>query len=152
MPELMTLEAYHQEFGKPRQRAAYTAREADEQIALFQWIETVTSREPRIAWAFHVPNGEYRHKATAVKLKAMGVRPGVPDVFLPVSAHGYVGLAIELKVDGNEPDPEQRRWLQQLREVGWFANVYHGWVAAALAITWYLGRTPVDMGLDQYAL
>ena len=148
MPELMTLAEYHQEFGKPRQRAAYTAREADEQIALFQWIETVTSREPRLAWAFHVPNGEYRHKATAGRLKAMGVRQGVPDIFLPVSAQSYVGLAIELKVDGNDLSEEQDRWLQQLREVGWFANVYHGWVAAALAITWYLGRSTEDMGLE----
>lgn len=35
--------------------------------------------KPNVLW-FHCPNGEYRNKRTAAKLKAMGVRPGVADL------------------------------------------------------------------------
>lgn len=44
---------------------------------------------------FHVPNGEYRSKATAGRLKAMGVRRGAPDLVFLLPG-GQVGL-IELK-------------------------------------------------------
>jgi hypothetical protein len=46
-----------------------------------------------VVW-FHVPNGEERFVAVAVKLKEMGVRPGVADVIM--FGRG-VALAIELK-------------------------------------------------------
>ena len=36
---------------------------------------------PYWVW-FHPPNGEWRDKRTAAKLKAMGVKPGVPDFVL----------------------------------------------------------------------
>jgi hypothetical protein len=146
----MTLEEYHQEFGKPRQRASYTAREASEQQALFQWIETVTPREPRLAWAFHVPNGELRDKATAAKLQRMGVKPGVPDIWLPVPApgHGYVGLVMELKTASGALSPVQADWLALLREARWSTWVAYGWVDAAKHICFYLEREPADMGLE----
>lgn len=148
MPELMTLEEYHQEFGKPRQRAAYQAREADEQQALFQWIETVTPREPRLAYAFHVPNGELRDKATAAKLQRMGVKPGVPDIWLPVPSRGYSGLVMELKIPGGKPTPEQEHWMRELRVFNWCAGVEYGWLHGARSLCWYLEREPADMGLE----
>ena len=46
---------------------------------------------------FHIPNGGYRNKAEAAHLKAQGVRPGVPDLCVPVARHGYHGLYIEMK-------------------------------------------------------
>lgn len=46
---------------------------------------------------FHVPNGGSRHMLEAVKLKAAGVRPGIPDLFLDVPRNGYHGLRIEMK-------------------------------------------------------
>lgn len=38
---------------------------------------------PGVVW-FHVPNGEYRSKRTAARLKALGVRPGVADLVFHV--------------------------------------------------------------------
>lgn len=147
MPTEMTLEEYREKYAT-RQRPRAT--EAQEQIALFEWIGIVLPREPRLRWAFHVPNGEFRHKATAGKLKAMGVRPGVPDIWLPVPARslGYVGLVIELKSATGALSPVQSEWLAHLRLAGWHTFVAYGWIDAAKHICWYLDRVPTDMGLE----
>jgi hypothetical protein len=60
---------------------------------------------------FHVPSGETRDIATAMKLKRMGVIPGVAD-FLMFTYNATV--AIELKDRGGYQSPAQklfqRRW------------------------------------------
>jgi hypothetical protein len=143
----MTLEEYRRLNCRARP-AGYSASETSEQIALFDWIDRVTPREPRLALAFHVPNGEYRTKGAAGRLKAMGVRAGVPDVLLPVASRGYIGLAIELKVPGGRATSDQLTWLGRLTAAGWYAAPYVGWTAAALAICWYLDRPAGEMGLS----
>jgi hypothetical protein len=80
----------------------------------------------------HVPNGGHRSKAAGGKLKAQGVKRGVPDVLVfnpPFSYEGINlvlnnGLAIELK-DGKKGrvSPEQQDWLDGLRECGWRTEV-----------------------------
>jgi hypothetical protein len=82
-----------------------------------------------------------------VRLKAMGVRPGVPDVWLPIAARSYIGLAIELKVGDNTTSDLQDAWLKRLTEAHWWAQPCKGWTAAAQRICWYLGRTEAEMGL-----
>lgn len=57
---------------------------------------------------FHVPNGGKRRKKEASILKAMGVRPGVPDLLLIVPRGNSVGLALEMKApDGRVSKPQQ---------------------------------------------
>src|SRR5262245_64718583 len=46
---------------------------------------------------FAIPNGGARDVITAGRLKAEGVRAGVPDVCLPVARAGYHGLFLEVK-------------------------------------------------------
>lgn len=147
MPDDMTLDEYHRLIRRPVTPATYRASEAAEQIALFQWIDLVTPREPRLAYALHVPNGELRERAVAGRLKAMGVRPGVPDILILVPSRRFVGLAIELKTDRGVASIEQVTWVERLRDVGWAAVVIVGWMEAARHICWYLERDPEDMGL-----
>lgn len=45
--------------------------------AVIQYLDAVL---PADAWAFHVPNGGGRTKVEGAILKAMGVRPGIPDI------------------------------------------------------------------------
>jgi hypothetical protein len=124
-----------------------TATEAEEQIALFTWIDAHKAKHPALAWAFHVPNGEFRHPATAGRLAAMGVRRGVPDVLLPCLAHDaeadrtYVGLAIELKRadHSNHTTPEQDDWLAWLDSQEWRSVVCYGAAEAIRVIKEYLG-------------
>jgi hypothetical protein len=148
MPIEMSLEDYHALIKRPKGPPRYVPSEASEQIALFDWIDTLIPREPRLELAFHVPNGEHREIAVGVKLKAMGVRPGVPDVLLPVACRGWIGLAIELKVGTNTMRPEQAIWRDRLLIAGWHHELHYSWVAAARCLSWYLDRSWGEMGLE----
>ena len=53
--------------------------EEQTQIALVKKLRT---DHPKVEF-FHVPNGEKRDVVTAVKLKNMGVKKGVPDLYFP---------------------------------------------------------------------
>ena len=59
---------------------------------------------PTLRWRA-IPNGEYRNKATAGRLKAMGVQPGVAD--LHVTLPGGKTLWIELKSEKGRPSAAQ---------------------------------------------
>lgn len=86
----------------------------------------------------HCPNGGHRHAAVAAKLKAMGVKPGIPDLQLPVPVPGYAGGWWELKVGRNKPTDEQLRWHETLRGLGHYVAVHWEWTEAAADILRYL--------------
>ena len=101
--------------------------EDQEQISLFTMIDLMTHRFPELRCCHHVPNGGQRSAATAGRLKAEGVRPGVPDVHLPVPHGGYCGLWIEMKrAHGGRLSPEQVDWISYLTECGHTVIVAHG--------------------------
>lgn len=112
--------------------------EEEHQIALFAWAHMMRGKYPELVRMFHVPNGGKRDRATAARLKAEGVKPGVPDIVLPVPRGGYHGLWIELKVDGGKPSPEQLEWQKFLRGEGHCAEICYGWNAARQIIEKYL--------------
>lgn len=63
---------------------------------------------------FAIPNGGWRSKATAMKLKVEGVSRGVPDLFVP-----QFNLWIEMKrVKGGRLSPDQHNWIKYLTEIG----------------------------------
>ena len=55
-----------------------------EQICLFRWATAQQGKYPELALMYHVPNGGKRSKSEAARFRAMGVKAGVPDIFLPV--------------------------------------------------------------------
>lgn len=88
---------------------------------------------------FAVPNGGERHRAVAAKMKAEGVRPGVPDLWLPSPRGRFSGLVIELKRrEGGRPSPSQLDWLNWLAEQGFLAVICNGADAAIDTIREYL--------------
>lgn len=93
---------------------------------------------PELRWMAAIPNGGARAKREAVKLKAEGVNPGVPDYLLPVQRGGYVGLALELKTATGRTSAEQRAWLAHLEGQGWHAVVARGWEEAWAVVRDYL--------------
>ena len=114
------------------------ASEEAAQAAVIDWSKNrrVRARMPEVALLFHVPNGGARHGAVGAKLKATGVKRGVPDLLLPVPrtrARGdtlrdmWTGLAIELKRGTNdvEKGDSQYRWLRRLQRQGWATDVAH---------------------------
>jgi hypothetical protein len=113
--------------------------ESAEQIALFQWAAFQERALPEIALLYHIPNGGKRYAATAKRLKAEGVKAGVPDLCLPAPRGGFHGLYIELKrTRGNSPTDHQTEWIASLTGQGYKAVVCYGWEQAASAITAYL--------------
>ena len=113
--------------------------EHDEQVALFERIALMVRRNyPELALLFAIPNGEYRPKRVAFRLKEEGVKPGVPDLCLPVSRGGFHGLWIEMKVKTNVLSIEQKGWLEGLTNEGYFARVCYGQDEAFDTIISYL--------------
>lgn len=67
--------------------------EDSEQITLFAWAARMTGKYPELRWLYHVPNGGSRGPAEAGRFKAMGVKPGVPDVRWTCPAGASTGCA-----------------------------------------------------------
>ncbi len=113
--------------------------EAEEQTALFEWAELQSGRFPEVRLLYHVPNGGSRNKTEAARLRAQGVKAGVPDLCLPVARGGKHGLYIELKRQrGGRTSEEQEGWIKALRKQGFAAEVCKGWQEAAEMIVEYL--------------
>jgi hypothetical protein len=114
-------------------------QETDEQQAIFTWAAYNGVRFPELEFLYHVPNGGKRTKATAGRLKAEGVKSGVPDINLDVPRRGFHGLRIELKrVKGGKQEETQKRWIAGLTVNGYCARFCKGWKEAVDLITWYL--------------
>lgn len=109
-------------------KRGFVPAEDAEQVKLAQWLDL-----HKILWC-HVPNGGKRGITTARKLKAHGVKAGVPDVLIfdraPVMiAHGKgcTGVAIELKrIKDGQTSADQKKWLADLTERGWICEVCAG--------------------------
>jgi hypothetical protein len=113
--------------------------ESEEQIALFFWAELSEKKYPDLKWLYHIPNGGYRSKATGGRLKSEGVKPGVPDLCLPVPRGTYHGMYIEMKrMEGGTHTDPQIAWLHALHSFGYYAVTCYGWEDAAENIKRYL--------------
>lgn len=110
-----------------------------EQIALMQWASMATIGGYRIAdYLFAIPNGGKRNAREAARLKRMGVKAGVSDLFLPIPRGPAHGLWIELKAGKGKPSDSQTEWLGRMAEQGYATSVCLGWDAARRAITAYM--------------
>ena len=122
-------------------RYAYMNRkrsEATEQERVVNYCRYNEMRYPELKLLHHIPNGGRRDKKEAARLKAQGVKAGVPDLFLPVSRGGYHGLFIELKHGKNKPTEKQTEWLKSLNEQGYAVAVCYGCEEASEKILKYL--------------
>lgn len=101
--------------------------EHSEQVSLMYQVKIYTGKYPELAMLYAIPNGGNRNVVTAKKLKAEGVKAGVPDLCLPVPRGNYHGLYIELKrTKGGSVSAEQTRWMDALRGQGYRAEVCKG--------------------------
>ena len=56
--------------------------EEDEQTALFEYASL--QKEPEWSLLFSIPNCGFRSKRTGARMKKTGLKPGIPDIFMPV--------------------------------------------------------------------
>lgn len=113
--------------------------EAEEQKALFAWARMQEGRYPALALMYHIANGGSRNPIEAKHLKEQGVKPGIPDICLPVPARHHTALYIELKREkGGRVSEAQKRMLHELNKVGCLAVVAYGFEDAKRIILEYL--------------
>lgn len=112
--------------------------ESIEQQQLFQWASWLQPRHPELAMMYHIPNEGKRSRATGGRMKAEGLKAGVPDICLPVPTANYHGLYIEMKRIGGRPSKPQKQWIQLLAGQGYQAAVCFGFEHAAQTIMEYL--------------
>ena len=99
-----------------------------------------------------IPNGGKRHVKTAAKLKAEGVKAGVPDLFLAapvgykVEANGRkiiehlsAGFWIEMKTEKGVVRDSQKKYLDRLSEFGYSTVVCRSFEEFTKSIETYLG-------------
>lgn len=115
-------------------------RETQHQINVVKWSQQPHIREcwPELALLFHIKNETTEGAQRVAVDRAMGVKKGVPDLFLPVARGQYHGLFIELKNETGRVNDAQEWWGTKLTENGYFWEVCHGWESATRVIEWYL--------------
>lgn len=121
---------------------------------------------PALFWLHAIKNQGHGDAIRGARSAQEGVKPGVPDMFLPVpmfvgllatrlvyappyhvpeTARAFTGLYIELKrpvsvgKSAGRESAEQERWRNYLRSVGYRVEVCYGWEAARACILDYLG-------------
>lgn len=114
--------------------------EAAEQEAVIRWADMSTGIYPELKLLFHIPNGGSRKDAKeGAHFKRLGVRKGVPDLFLPVARKGMNGLFIEMKREHDfSVSKEQYAWIRALNKEGYGATVCAGFEEARRVIEEYL--------------
>lgn len=149
--------------------------ETEHQILVMCWAKKISlAGRAELDLLFHIPNGGGRSKREAGILKAMGVKAGVSDLFLPVPRivdcridpatdggiamfdmsgqclfRAMAGLWIEMKCDGGRASEEQLKWIYAMRSMGYEAKVCTGWQEAVEAIKGYLGGEWANVEMDQ---
>ena len=122
------------------------------QVAVVTWATLARAEFPELASLFAIPNGGHRNVIVARKLKAEGVRAGVPDLCLPVARGGWHGLFIEMKASAEDRrlqttdrrprkgvvSAEQSMWALRLETQGFKVAVCYGSAAAEAVLREYL--------------
>ena len=93
------------------------------QVQFFAMVDALLPRsQARLIYA--VPNGGARHPVVAAKLKAEGVRKGIPDVNIDVPRGSFPGMRIEFKSVKGRVEPHQAEMHDLLREAGYLMEVH----------------------------
>lgn len=118
--------------------------EEREQAKLIAWSHkpSVRSLMPELAWLHHSPNGGKRDGFTGGQMKALGVKPGFPDLILPVAVKNSHGLVIEMKSATGSLSPHQKAWLDHFELQNWQIRVVRSAQEARSVICQYLGMPP----------
>lgn len=111
-------------------------REEQSQIELFKWIKLQKAKYPVLGLPYHVPNGGDRHIVVATKLKAMGARAGVWDIYCPPDKANKKPLYIEMKDGDNDLTKTQETFQLQNAAANLF-EVCYSWDEAANIICRY---------------
>ena len=130
----------------PEQLAAAGTEHAH-QTAVMCWAAINRATYPELVLLHAIGNGGERNVIVASRMKAEGVKAGIPDLHLPVARRGYISLYIEMKKpdrvnhkNGGLSD-EQVELIALLRQHTNCVLVCYTWAEAARGLAGYLGAT-----------
>jgi hypothetical protein len=117
-----------------------------EQASLFAWAELAAGRHPELRLLHASAAGEKRDRATAIKCLRMGVKPGFPDVHLPIARGVWHSLYIEMKAPGAPGATDKQLDVHELLQLqGNRVEVCHSWVTAKDLLLAYLAAPRPDL-------
>ncbi|EKN4181136.1 VRR-NUC domain-containing protein [Yersinia ruckeri] len=112
--------------------------ETEEQAALIAWADKTVINGICIGdYLIHIPNEGKRGPKAARDAKRLGLRKGVPDLFLALPRGGYAGLWIEMKTLNGKPTVYQQQWIERMKNSGYSAVVCKGFENAKKIIELY---------------
>jgi VRR-NUC domain len=124
----------------------FQPKESLSQAALFSWAQWARTKYPDLDLLFCVPNGVPLHGpqrfAIVNWMKAQGLKPGVPDICLPVARGGYFSKWLEMKVRGGKLSPFQEIWIDNLRRAGASVSVCESFEQAVADLEVYCQLPP----------
>lgn len=121
----------------PEQIAKVNSESAN-QKALMCWCAMNYEIYPELKYFYAIPNGGRRDVITGARMKAEGVKAGVPDLFLPIKRGIYSGLYVELKKSNGVVSDDQSKWIDFLPTQGFGVIVCYSWEVARDIIIQYL--------------
>jgi hypothetical protein len=114
--------------------------EYKECLAFYKWAQfNPLLRE----YLIKIVNEGARSPQSGYFLKLIGMRPGIPDYFLPLANDTYSGLWLEMKLSGSQGERKrdnQSAWIERLKKIGHYATYAHGWQEAADIASKYLAN------------
>lgn len=115
--------------------------EEREQCGLIEWAKLNMKKYPELELLHAIPNGGSRSTIEGARLKRQGVKPGMPDLCLPVGRGGYHALYIEMKHSKGKVSPVQHDVHRILLAFGNRVAVCYSAKEAASEILEYLALT-----------
>jgi len=111
--------------------------ESNEQIAAMDWLRV---NHPLIAsHTMHIGNERKASYYAGYIMKRMGTLKGASDLFIAWPNSDYHGLFIEVKSKVGRPTPEQKQFLQRMRDVGYKAEICYGAAQVINTMQEYIG-------------
>lgn len=129
---------------KPTTRKSTNRGEEIEQARLVRWSHLPRVREimPALRWLHHSPNGGERSAFAGAQMKALGAKPGFPDLILPFDTGAYPGLVIEMKSATGKTTDKQNEWLGHFEAQNWQIRIARSAQEARTHLCQYLGIPP----------
>jgi hypothetical protein len=114
--------------------------ELDEQIKLFAVLRNpvLLKLYPFLKYIYSSQSGSFTSLKVAGQDKAAGKTPGVPDICVPFRRYHYSGMHIEMKSKTGTLSPEQKDFIQHLRNELYVVHVARSADEALTMIEWYL--------------
>lgn len=109
--------------------------EAEQQVLLISYCNQAGKAKDtplrRLPMIFHIPNGGLRSPREAAKLKRMGVKSGVSDLFLPAPVTWYNGVELhgfflEMKFGQGSLSENQIEFLARMEAEGYGTGTAFG--------------------------